>query len=710
VTSVNLQIQVPSFLSGIIQGTAPLAIVHPQLDCRVAESITARAIAECSKSKVILVITSNVARVVFLLRQWLNVKGSNCFEVAGSFLWVYDEYPENPPFSIPDVIFGIDCHRLSRISHLDRALLAGEMPEKNHWFHSFIENNQTTKIDYRHVLEAYPQECMNEENPYFRKLILLEEDYEPKLSLPFEEFAEKRLYIRTDKPATLLTPRQKKQASEQFGTPVVSFDPSLLQKKYLETKKQTIDSGKRPWFILLKYRRGGFTTLEQAQSYQLCRELPRTDVATLAHTLKSTQRIFRIASLYHELDPESTKLVSESKTVLEFTNGSSFFIGTAGGRGFVRGDTLQRVHGSEVAKWCKGPNQGELIDDLVAGLLGAASYGEVVFESTADGHNWFHQCYEEAKNGSNDFTPIFLRWFDDPINTLLPEQYSEEEIADTLSTQERELVDRYFLTPGQIAFRRQAKKTYGRLFAQEMPEDDVTCFLSSGVCFFDTELLIAYAEKLGAGEHGRRIAHPGGVEIRWHEPVKGREYVAGCDTSEGLPGCDLNGIGIIDKVTGEQVCSLHGLFSPKKLAELAVSICADYNDALLGVERENHGHAVLDNVVRLGYRKPHFRGGPLFYYQRSKDIQNSRPGWTTTSSTRPVMLDALADAIEEDAIIINDRTFISECLTFKKQGSGRFEADPSCHDDSVMKWAIAWQMRSHRKRKPRIALIGSNGA
>ncbi len=235
-----------------------------------------------------------------------------------------------------------------------------------------------------------------------------------------------------------------------------------------------------------------------------------------------------------------------------------------------------------------------------------------------------------------------------------------------------------------------------------MPEDDVSCFISSGVCYFDVEILLKLLE--GMDETTTYQKHyPGGVEVHWEEPQKDVRYVAGVDTSEGLPGGDNSGIGVLRGDTGAQVASIHGLFNPKELAEHVVRLCGLYNDALVGIERENHGHAVLQEVVRLGYRRPHFRGGPLFYFKRNKaDIRESRPGWTTNGETRPIMLSDLADAIENGYIKIHDRMFVSECTSFRRQAGGKFQADSSAHDDSVMKWAIAWQMRQARRPAPRI--------
>jgi len=72
------------------------------------------------------------------------------------------------------------------------------------------------------------------------------------------------------------------------------------------------------------------------------------------------------------------------------------------------------------------------------------------------------------------------------------------------------------------------------------------------------------------------------------------------------------------------------------------------------------------------------------------------------------MLDELARAVEDGAMKIRDRLLISECMTFKLQTGGKWEADRGAHDDAVMKWAIAWQMRKVRKARPGLIVLEGN--
>jgi hypothetical protein len=135
----------------------------------------------------------------------------------------------------------------------------------------------------------------------------------------------------------------------------------------------------------------------------------------------------------------------------------------------------------------------------------------------------------------------------------------------------------------------------------------------------------------------------------------------------------------------------------------------------MGIERENHGHAVIQKVIDLGMGDSHLAGGCLYYYSSSSFSDRakrpeqiaSKAGWSTNVITRPIMLDGLRQWIEAPDSIerVRDRQFLSECGSFRLQSDGRFAADPGSSDDSVMKWAIANQMRTVDPRGQRLGVV-----
>ncbi len=477
---------------------------------------------------------------------------------------------------------------------------------------------------------------------------------------------------------------------------VVPFECWPLQLFYEKEKARAAAKGFNKC-ILLKYRRGGFTTYEQAESYKLATTRKHTRCLTLAHTEESTTEIFRISKRYQENDPEALEIkgVGNARR-LEFPSmDSQYFTATASGNAPGRGDTLSRVHGSEVSKWCIGPNQADIVNDLVAGLQEAASHGVMVMESTANGvDGWFCPNYREAKVGANNWWPIFLPWYIDPLNTKAEGDYNPQEIVETLSEEEKGLIERaasewkIVITMAQIAWRRQKIRDLGVLFPQEYPEDDESCFLTSGTAYYDIGSILSLLKVLKRTYKVQSL--PGGNLYRYKPAVKGRRYVAGSDTSEGIRGGDLGNICIKDKRTGEQVAWAHGLWRPEYLAELGVKMCREYNNAFWGIERNNHGHAVISEVRKIGYRY-------LFKFDKR------RSGWDTNSSTRPMILSDDRVFQDDNPELIHDDVYLGQCTTFKLQKNGKFEADPGCHDDTIFGWGISEQMRS-RGGSPSVAV------
>lgn len=523
----------------------------------------------------------------------------------------------------------------------------------------------------------------------------LERKLPADMGMPFSVIARKRLKIRT------------------VDAQIVPFELRKIQKRYLAAKRLSRMKGNKPRYLLLKYRRGGFTTVEQGISYYLASRNRNINVVTLAQDGDTTARIFKIARIMHDRDLKAPPIKRDNQLKLEFPGlNSIFYLGTAAGSGVARGDTLSRVHWSEVAWSCPGYNQIEKQRQLLTGLSEAASHGEIVLETTPNGQELFRELYMDAKAGKNDWTPIFLPWHEDRgLTSPIDNEDEYQHIVATIDDEEDRLIRNYGVDAGQLKWRREKKRDLKHLFYQEYPDDDESCWLMSGISFFDSQIIIGLGEMLDR-KYPLDMRHdlpmpfesetvPGGYRIIWEEPKPGVEYCAGVDTSEGLPGCDPNGIGIMRRDNGKQVCALHGLFDPRTLADHVCWAWKKY-DPLIGIERQNHGHAVIQKVIDNGMSKSHIEGGNLYHHNYANpyvktDKQVHRAGWNTTSITRPVMLNGLREYICDAAPIdgiINDRHMVLECGYFRLQSDGKFAADSGTHDDCVIKWAVCNQMRS----------------
>lgn len=489
----------------------------------------------------------------------------------------------------------------------------------------------------------------------------------------------------------------------------VPFQYNAAQRIINTAKREALANGKAARFLIPKARRMGVTTYEQAVSFAQCLNFKGQHCVTLADETKKAQEIFSMVELFHQHLPDGVKppLKYDTKNQMAFKGvDSNFYIGTAGGQAFGRGNTLQRVHGSEVAFWLADRvKQKEELDKLLTGLTEAASHGEIVLESTANGAaGYWYELVTEASRGENEWTVIFLPWF---IFPQYQRRFScldeRKDVERSLEDDERALVNRHGLTLEQINWRRskRAERAMRRLFFQEYPETLANSFLASSSAYYNQEVLQELAL-----ECREPVTQIDGMTI-WVNPEKGHTYAAGMDTSEGVEGGDYTAMGIIDRETGEQVARLHGLWRPAEAATRVVKWCKRYNFALLGIEDNNTGHAVLTEVMNTHHY-------PRLYYRRvmQKGTRKMmlKPGWRTEAHTRGPMLEDLRAAIycEEDAGVhlVNDNLFLGEAAVFEDSGKvitlsdggggrvrmSRFEARKGFHDDCIIAWSIAHQV------------------
>jgi hypothetical protein len=484
--------------------------------------------------------------------------------------------------------------------------------------------------------------------------------------------------------------------------------PLRLNRVQLKAKQLKAEGRRRGFrkFIYLKARREGITTYEQAESYHMVATQPDKVAVTIAHRGEDTAKIFRMVSLFYDTSPEWARPYRKgvgNKYALEFPNLRSIFeIGTAGAGGYGRGTQNDKTHGTEVAYW---PGSLDDQENLHVGLIESCS-GEVVYESTANGFgNLFEQTWTSAVKKQNEWWPMFFAWFEDPTYRLHLTAKARQQVASTYTDYELKLVLKHHLSPEQIAWYRLKKRDLGIKMQQEHPSSPEEAFLATGICFFDTGIINNLL--LGLADYSdKMIQVPGGIYVEWEAPIPGEEYVLGADTSEGVLGGDPNGYGIMRRSNGLQVASLHGWFTPRVLAEKIRDAHVRYPGLFIGVERNNHGHAVLLELENLvpEFGQPHYLGGDLYYHSSSAGshsrMPSGKPGWDTNGQTRPVLLDGLSDALLTGSLLVNDRLMLDECLRFKKQANGKFECKSPDHDDSIFKWGIAYQMLNHRPNKP----------
>jgi hypothetical protein len=136
---------------------------------------------------------------------------------------------------------------------------------------------------------------------------------------------------------------------------------------------------------------------------------------------------------------------------------------------------------------------------------------------------------------------------------------------------------------------------------------------------------------------------------------------------------------VIERSSGLQCAELHGHFPPRELGVRLIELGKFYNQGLLVVEQNNHGHAVLAHLRMRGCTNVFRDGG--------------QDGWLTSAVNRPAMIENLACVLAADRTIFHSPRLLNECRTFIRHPDGSSSAAAGSHDDCVMAMAIALAAR-----------------
>ena len=440
--------------------------------------------------------------------------------------------------------------------------------------------------------------------------------------------------------------------------------------------------------IILKARQQGLSTMVGGYLYFSVSQNTARKAMVITHHADSTRALFDMTKRYHENCPEilkpHTKYSSRRELSFDVLD-SSYVVATAGGDSVGRGETLTHVHASELAFWQK--STAEEIWNGLAQAVPNTKNTAVFIESTANGVSGvFYELWQGACKGENGYIPVFIPWFTDP-------EYREE-VPDNFerTPDEIELVEKYNLDDEQLMFRRRKIAQNGiDLFNQEYPDTPDRAFLTTGRPVFNPEQLQQclqntrdIEEKL-ALETDEWVHHMRGELQTYRKLDSGERYVIGADSSMGVRGGDYSVAQVLDSKK-RQVATWRGHVHPDYFAEVLFHLGHHYNEALICCENNSHGILTCTRLGKdMGY--PHFY--TEIQHDKVTDKETVKLGFTTTSKSKPLVIDQLRASMRENELELNDKTTIREMLTYIVTESGAMEAEQGCHDDCVMSLALA---------------------
>ena len=476
-----------------------------------------------------------------------------------------------------------------------------------------------------------------------------------------------------------------------------------------------------PRKIILKARQLGISTYVAARFFIKTITRPGTLTVQVAHDQESAEEIFKIVRRFQENLPEALRAAGKSALARTSRSNvrqlvfplidSEYRVATAADPNAGRGLTIQNLHCSEVARWPRFA--AETLASLRAAVPGD---GEIVLESTPNGAAgcFYHEWQRAAETG---YSCHFFPWWYEPhyrIEKADPHPLSEEEIK---------LKQRFGLDLEQVAYRRHLQSNFRGLAPQEFCEDAESCFLASGECVFDLETIekrLAFCAQqycevrpgspARAGFARDGVKDNGALRV-WYPPSASRSYLIGADPAGGGADGDYSCAQVLDLATGLQCAELRGHFPPMEFAARLAALARDYNNALLVIERNNHGHAVLAHLQNPSSlvipsrakeqcglsaseesavsRNEERETRNLALYER-----NGQLGWLTTAANRPQIIANFAATLATDSRLFNSTLLLEECRTFVRHENGAASAAAGAHDDAVMAMAIALAVRN----------------
>lgn len=169
-------------------------------------------------------------------------------------------------------------------------------------------------------------------------------------------------------------------------------------------------------------------------------------------------------------------------------------------------------------------------------------------------------------------------------------------------------------------------------------------------------------------------------------------YLIGADVAEGLETGDYSCAQIIERETCEQVAMWHGHCSPEEFGRILYSLGVYYNYGWLAPERNFHGFGVVNQLRSNRYRRLYYDYDVPQQILKRQKVGERKFGWETNRRTRPILIQDLAQFLNEEHLKINDAQTIEELFTFIYDKDGNTGAMGGCHDDRVIALGIALQL------------------
>ena len=425
---------------------------------------------------------------------------------------------------------------------------------------------------------------------------------------------------------------------------IVTLDHGLQLFKLYECQKKKlhiIHNNRR--VILMEGRQQGKTTTSAAYILWYTLFQPNKTVAILANKATAAREVLDRYQTMYEMLPKWMQqgVVGWNKGDIELENGSKVFTAATSASG-IRGKSVNLLYVDEAA--IIPNNVAEEFFTSVYPTISAGETTKILLSSTPLGYNHFWKFWNDAENGRNGFTPLFIPYWEIPGRD---EKWAAEQKA----------------MLGELKY-----------------NQEVSCK------FLGSSLTLINADVIARMPIDPTLYSKEGLDV-YVRPQLGHTYCLVADIAKGVGG-DYSAFQVID-IT-EVPYRLIGKYknttiSPLMYPNVIAHVGKQYNEAWVLVETN-----FSEQVPYILHNELEYEN--IIFVNRTTQSQTVSGGFGGGKTQLGVQTDKkvkrigcmnFKSLVEENKLLIPDADIISEITTFIEV-KGTYKADDGYHDDLVM--------------------------
>jgi hypothetical protein len=405
-------------------------------------------------------------------------------------------------------------------------------------------------------------------------------------------------------------------------------EPWLSQRLVIDAVAKGLNEGVHE-FVVLKCRQVAITTTCSVIELFWALANPGVQGAIIADRTDNLERLRRIfAALLETLPPEwrsgDSRLIANNRNGMAFANRSVIdLMAAANNPDLGASRALNMCHMTECGQWRSLAG----VESLKASLARVNPNRLYIWESIANGFNWFYNHCQQAKQDRH-MRFIFVGFWANPTYAIPKgdedyKTYWDGSLTEDEIKRARQVKQQYGVTvkPEQVAWwRRESEFREDEYMSRHYPWTERECFVASGSSFFPAGRTLDLHEQLAEGPPyqgykysfedaflGSRIEQTTNrdeVMLRvWEPPEPNGVYVIGGDPSGGGGG-DANDHAIeVFRCYADRLVQVAEFQSNKPLtyqfAWVLAHLCGAYKDHMANVEVTGVGAAVIPEVRNL---------------------------------------------------------------------------------------------------------------